>query len=173
MTVRTMSRNACRDAEKFRSAKSAIPDPKYSDQMVARFINMHHARWEEEHCAERIFYDAFDEIEKKTRTERLRSRCSGARSTTCDPAFEVKSRRVGGATYQVPIEVGRSALLALAMRWLKVVCSARGSRWKSMAEKLANELIDRRQRTRARASRSARTRIEWRTRTRHSAHFRW
>jgi small subunit ribosomal protein S7 len=88
--------------------------------------------------AEKILYGAFDEIESKTRNDPLamfRRALDNVR-----PRLEVKSRRVGGATYQVPIEVRPERATSLAMRWL--INSARSRDGKSMRERLANELID-------------------------------
>ena len=114
-----------------------LADPKYSDRMVTRFMNVI-MKDGKKSTAERILYGAFDEIESKTRNDPLsmfRRALDNVR-----PRIEVKSRRVGGATYQVPIEVRPERATSLAMRWL--VSSARGRDGKSMREKLANELID-------------------------------
>ena len=113
------------------------PDPKYADRMVARFMNIIMLDGKKS-TAEHILYGAFDEIESKTRNDPLamfRRALDNVR-----PRVEVKSRRVGGATYQVPIEVRPERATSLAMRWL--VSSARSRDGKSMRERLANELID-------------------------------
>jgi small subunit ribosomal protein S7 len=118
--------------------KRKIPaDPKYSDRMVGRFTNVI-MRDGKKSTAERIVYGAFDVIEKKTRNDPLamfRRALDNIR-----PRVEVKSRRVGGATYQVPIEVRPERANSLAMRWLSIY--ARGRSGKSMHEKLADEIID-------------------------------
>jgi small subunit ribosomal protein S7 len=113
------------------------PDPKFHDRMVGRFTNVLMLKGKKS-IAERIVYGAFDVIERKTRNDPLamfRRALDNVR-----PRIEVKSRRVGGATYQVPIEVSPERATSLAMRWL-VTC-ARGRDGKSMQDKLANELID-------------------------------
>ncbi|MCP5056710.1 MAG: 30S ribosomal protein S7 [bacterium] len=117
--------------------REVLPDPKYADQMVTRFMNIIMLDGKKS-TAERILYGAFDEIEQKTRNDPLamfRRALDNVR-----PRVEVKSRRVGGATYQVPIEVRPERATSLAMRWL--VGSARSRGGKSMKDKLANELID-------------------------------
>ncbi|MBW2243525.1 MAG: 30S ribosomal protein S7 [Deltaproteobacteria bacterium] len=117
--------------------REVLPDPKYADQMVTRFMNIIMLDGKKS-TAERILYGAFDEIEQKTRNDPLamfRRAIDNVR-----PRVEVKSRRVGGATYQVPIEVRPERATSLAMRWL--VGSARSRGGKSMKDKLANELID-------------------------------
>ena len=113
------------------------PDPKYGDRLVGRFANvlMYGGK---KSTSESCLYGAFDEIENKTRNDPLamfRRALDNVR-----PRVEVKSRRVGGATYQVPVEVRPERATSLAMRWL--ITSARSRPGKSMREKLANELID-------------------------------
>ena len=105
--------------------------------MVRRFMNVIMSDGKKS-TAEHILYGAFEEIESKTRNDPLgmfRRALDNVR-----PRVEVKSRRVGGATYQVPIEVRPERATSLAMRWL--VGSARSRDGRSMREKLANELID-------------------------------
>ena len=118
--------------------REVLPDPKYGDRMVTRFMNIVMLDGKKS-TAEHILYGAFDEIESKTRNDPLamfRRALDHVR-----PRIEVKSRRVGGATYQVPIEVRPERATSLAMRWL--VSSARNrSDGKSMRDKLASELID-------------------------------
>jgi small subunit ribosomal protein S7 len=113
------------------------PDIKYNSVMVARFINklMMHGK---KSTAERILYDAFGMIESKVHKNPLDVFEQAVNNAT--PVLEVKPRRVGGATYQVPVEVGPERRLSLAMRWL--VWNARNRTGKSMAEKLASELMD-------------------------------
>jgi small subunit ribosomal protein S7 len=88
--------------------------------------------------AERIVYDAMDLVNKKLSTEPLAVLDQALKNAT--PALQVKSRRVGGATYQVPVEVATTRGLSLAMRWLISYAKARSG--KSMAEKLAAEIVD-------------------------------
>ena len=117
--------------------RSILPDAKYSDRMVGRFINvvMSHGK---KSTAERIVYGAFDIIESKTRNDPLAMFRRALENVR--PRVEVKSRRVGGATYQVPVEVRPERATSLAMRWLKEYSRSRGG--KSMREKLADEIID-------------------------------
>jgi small subunit ribosomal protein S7 len=113
------------------------PDPKYHDRTVGRFTNVI-MRDGKKSLAERIVYGSFDVIESKTRNDPLamfRRALDNIR-----PRVEVKSRRVGGATYQVPIEVRPERANSLAMRWLADHARARAGR--SMHEKLADEIID-------------------------------
>ncbi len=117
--------------------RKILPDPKYSDRMVGRFTNVI-MRDGKKSTAEHIVYGAFEVIEKKTRNDPLamfRRALDNIR-----PRVEVKSRRVGGATYQVPIEVRPERANSLAMRWLSSYASSRAG--KSMHEKLADEIID-------------------------------
>ena len=116
--------------------KSVSGDPRYNDIIVARFINYVMRRGKKS-TAERLVYDCFDMIEQKSGqkgVEVFRKAVDNVR-----PALEVSSRRVGGATYQVPIEVRQPRRLALAMRWL--TSFARNRSEKTMAERLANELL--------------------------------
>jgi small subunit ribosomal protein S7 len=117
--------------------RKILPDPKYSDRMVGRFTNVI-MKDGKKSTAEHIVYGAFEVIEKKTRNDPLamfRRALDNIR-----PRVEVKSRRVGGATYQVPIEVRPERANSLAMRWLSSY--ARNRAGKSMHEKLADEIID-------------------------------
>ncbi len=117
--------------------RKILPDPKYSDRMVGRYTN-DIMRDGKKSTAEHIVYGAFEVIEKKTRNDPLamfRRALDNIR-----PRVEVKSRRVGGATYQVPIEVRPERANSLAMRWLSSY--ARNRAGKSMHEKLADEIID-------------------------------
>jgi len=117
--------------------RKILPDPKYSDRMVGRFTNVI-MRDGKKSTAEHIVYGAFEVIEKKTRNDPLamfRRALDNIR-----PRVEVKSRRVGGATYQVPIEVRPERANSLAMRWLASYARSRAG--KSMHEKLADEIID-------------------------------
>ena len=117
--------------------RKILPDPKYSDRMVGRFTNVI-MRDGKKSTAEHIVYGAFEVIEKKTRNDPLAMFRRALYNIR--PRVEVKSRRVGGATYQVPIEVRPERANSLAMRWLSSY--ARNRAGKSMHEKLADEIID-------------------------------
>jgi small subunit ribosomal protein S7 len=112
-------------------------DAKYDSETVARFINRLMMRGKKS-VAERIVYDALDILEHQGAKEPASALEQAVRNAT--PQLEVKPRRVGGATYQVPIEVRAERGRALALRWL--IASARARAGKSMAEKLAAELAD-------------------------------
>ncbi len=113
------------------------PDPKYGSRTLQKFINKV-MRNGKKSLAERIVYTALDLVERQTRRNPLEVFEQAVRNAT--PVLEVRPRRVGGATYQVPIEIRGERRLSLAMRWL--VESARARTGKSVAEKLAAELID-------------------------------
>ena len=113
------------------------PDPKYGDVTVAILIKKIMLDGKKA-TAERIVYDAMDLVDKQLSTEPLAVLDQALKNAT--PALQVKSRRVGGATYQVPVEVEHGRGLSLAMRWL--IGYARARSGKSMAEKLAAEIID-------------------------------
>jgi small subunit ribosomal protein S7 len=113
------------------------PDPKYKDRMVGRFTSVI-MKDGKKSTAERIVYGAFSVIESKTRNDPLAMFRRAIENVR--PRVEVKSRRVGGATYQVPIEVRPERATSLAMRWLKDYARNRSGR--SMREKLADEIID-------------------------------
>ena len=113
------------------------PDPKYKDRMVGRFTNII-MKDGKKSVAERIVYGSFAVIESKTRNDPLAMFRRALENVR--PRVEVKSRRVGGATYQVPIEVRPERATSLAMRWLKTYARSRSG--KSMREKLADEIID-------------------------------
>ena len=116
--------------------RTVLPDPKHSSQMVARFINMVMQSGKKA-VAERIVYGAMEVIgQKNANPLELVEKALG----NVAPAVEVKSRRVGGATYQVPVEVRSARRVALAMRW--VIESARKRGETSMPRKLAGELLD-------------------------------
>ncbi|MFC0677254.1 30S ribosomal protein S7 [Lysobacter korlensis] len=116
--------------------RSVLPDPKHGSETIARFINMVMLSGKKS-IAEKIVYGAMDVINEKNANavELVEKALSNVA-----PAVEVKSRRVGGATYQVPVEVRASRRMALAMRWL--IDSARKRGENSMPRKLAAELID-------------------------------
>jgi small subunit ribosomal protein S7 len=112
------------------------PDPKFRDVLVSKFINaiMYDGK---KSNARYVVYRAFDLIEEKTKKPGLEVFKRAISNT--QPVIEVRSRRVGGATYQVPTEVRPERRTALAMRWLKTYARARND--KSMSSKLASELI--------------------------------
>ena len=122
-----------REAQK----RKIIPDPKFNDILVARFINCILNKGKKG-VAEPIFYKALENIESKAKEEPLRVFRKAIENAA--PLLEVRSRRVGGATYQVPIEVVPARREALAMSWL--LAAARTRNGKSMAEKLSGELVD-------------------------------
>ena len=117
--------------------REILPDPKFHDITLAKFINHVMVRGKKG-VAERIVYGALSEIEEKGSASPLETFEKALEEIA--PLVEVKSRRVGGATYQVPVEVRPSRRNALAMRWL--VDSARGRSEKTMAARLAGELLD-------------------------------
>jgi len=123
-----------RSAEK----RDLIPDPKYSSKLVSRFVNII-MRKGKKSIAEHMVYDALDIVSEKTGNknslEVLQKALDNAR-----PLLQVKPRRVGGATYQVPVEVKAERGVSVAMRWMKDFASQK--KGKPMGEKLANEIID-------------------------------
>jgi small subunit ribosomal protein S7 len=117
--------------------REILPDPKFHDRMVTKFINTM-MNGGKKSTAERILYGAFDLIGARAKEDAL-----GIFKRALDnvkPVVEVRSRRVGGATYQVPVEVRPTRRVSLAMRW--IVQHARARNEKSMAERLAAELMD-------------------------------
>ena len=117
--------------------RKILPDPKYKDIIVAKFMN-HIMKDGKKSVAEKIVYGAFNKIDETAKTAPVELFKKAL--DTIGPMVEVKSRRVGGATYQVPIEVRPSRRQALAMRWL--VEAARKRSEKSMDHRLAGELAD-------------------------------
>ena len=117
--------------------REILPDPKYGSRLVAKFVNMMMFGGKKS-TAEHIMYHALASMEDRAKQDALKLFKSAV--DNCKPAVEVKSRRVGGATYQVPVEVRQSRRMALAMRWL--IESARKRGENSMPRKLAAELID-------------------------------
>jgi small subunit ribosomal protein S7 len=113
------------------------PDPKYNNELVSRFINKIMQRGKKG-LAERIIYDALDMIQTRTGRDPVEVFEQAVYNAT--PVLEVKPRRVGGATYQVPVQIEGSRRQSLAIRW--ILTSARARSGKSMEEKLANELMD-------------------------------
>ena len=119
------------------SKRQILPDPKFQNQTLAKFIN-HVMVSGKKSVAERIVYGALANIEERERTDPVEVFEKALEAVA--PFVEGKSRRVGGATYQVPVEVRSSRRAALAMRWL--VDSARTRGEKSMSGRLAGEILD-------------------------------
>ncbi|MGH2443414.1 MAG: 30S ribosomal protein S7 [Chloroflexota bacterium] len=119
------------------SRRVTAPDPKYRSRTVTKFVNnlMHCGK---KTVAQRIFYEALDLVETRGRGSAIDTFELALRNAT--PVLEVKPRRVGGSTYQVPVEIRGDRRRALAMRWL--ISSARRRSGRSMSEKLAGELLD-------------------------------
>ena len=125
-------------SRRHRAVKRVIfPDPKYHDETVTKFMNylMYDGK---KSAAEKILYGAFDNITKKAKSDPLNVFKEALENVK--PAIEVRSRRVGGATYQVPVEVRPNRSLALAIRWIITAARSRGE--KTMGERLSNELLD-------------------------------
>jgi small subunit ribosomal protein S7 len=120
--------------------RSVLPDPKFGSPMLAKFMNMVMLDGKKS-AAERILYGAIDRIAEKTGREGDAAlELVSQALDNVKPAVEVKSRRVGGATYQVPVEVRATRRQTLAMRW--IIDAARSRSEKSMAHRLANELME-------------------------------
>ena len=120
--------------------RQILPDPKYQSQLLAKFMNMIMSDGKKS-VAERIIYGALDRInERETKDDAKALELLETALENVKPVVEVKSRRVGGATYQVPVEVRASRRTTLAMRW--VIDAARKRGEKSMALRLAGELLD-------------------------------
>ena len=117
--------------------REVLPDPKYGSRLVAKFVNIMMIRGKKS-TAERIMYDAMLSVEDRSKQDALKMFKSAIDNVK--PAVEVKSRRVGGSTYQVPVEVRPDRRTSLAMRW--VIGAARRRQERSMSEKLAGELLD-------------------------------
>ncbi|VAX04100.1 SSU ribosomal protein S7p (S5e), partial [hydrothermal vent metagenome] len=117
--------------------RTILPDPKYKDLMLAKFINILMLDGKKA-VAERVVYGALDQVVEKSKGEAVEVLSKALENVR--PMVEVKSRRVGGATYQVPVEVRADRRMALAMRWL--VEAARKRSEKSMDRRLAGEIMD-------------------------------
>ena len=117
--------------------RKVLPDPKYKDVVLAKFMN-NLMKDGKKSVAEKIVYGAFDEINKNSKEDPLEVFMKALEEVS--PVVEVKSRRVGGANYQVPVEIRPSRRQALAMRW--IVEAARSRNEKSMDLRLAGELQD-------------------------------
>ena len=118
--------------------REILPDPVYNSQLVTKFINslMTHGK---KSVAERVFYGALKKVEDRAKDDPLKLFKKAVDNVK--PALEVKSRRVGGSNYQVPVEVNPNRRLSLSIRWIVGYATSRGD-GKTMQEKLANELLD-------------------------------
>jgi small subunit ribosomal protein S7 len=117
--------------------REILPDPLYNSQLVTKFINVLMSDGKKT-TAERILYEALSAIGERTSDDPMKVFKKAVENVK--PAVEVKSRRVGGSTYQVPVEVRPSRRLALSMRWIIQVAQSRGE--KTMRQRLAGELQD-------------------------------
>ncbi len=125
-------------ARRHRSEKrELIPDPKFQNQEITRFVNQI-MRKGKKTVAQRILYTALDQIEEKTKENPLEVFENAIENVR--PQLEVKSRRVGGATYQVPMELSAARSRSLAMRW--IIQYSRARKGVPLANALANELVD-------------------------------
>ncbi|MHC4748929.1 MAG: 30S ribosomal protein S7 [Planctomycetota bacterium] len=126
-------------AKKFTASSQQLkPDPKYNSKLVSKFINC--LMWDgKKNPAQRVFYDAMDIIAKKINDSEALEVFEKAINNV-KPLIEVRSKRVGGASYQVPMQVSSKRQQSLAFRW--ILASARGKKGKPMCERLASELID-------------------------------
>ena len=144
-----------------------LPDPKFGDQVVAKAMNilMYDGK---KSVIEGAFYDALDLIEERTKEEPIKVFHKAIDNIR--PAVEVRSRRVGGATYQVPTEVNNKRAQALALRWLKNATRGRGE--KTLAERLAGEILEAQQ-NRGTAVRKKEDTHKMADANKAFAHFRW
>lgn len=117
--------------------REVLPDPRYQDVVVTKFINSL-MKGGKRATAERIFYGAFTKVEQRTSEEPLKVFKKAL--SNVKPAVEVKSRRIGGATYQIPVEVRPSRRQSLAIRWLRDHAKSRNG--KRMLDKLSDEIVD-------------------------------
>ena len=117
--------------------REILPDPKYGDRTLTKFINMVMSRGKKA-VAEKIVYGALSEVEQRGRGSAIEIFKTALENV--EPKVEVKSRRVGGATYQVPVEVRTERRQALAIRWL--ITAARARNENTMVERLSGELLD-------------------------------
>lgn len=119
--------------------REIVPDPKYNNVMVARFVNKMMVCGKKS-VALRVLYDAFDIIEGKMKKPAVTVFEQALENAM--PVLEVRPRRVGGATYQIPMEIRSDRRISLGMRWLVQNARKRSGPYKSMAEKMAAELMD-------------------------------
>ena len=117
--------------------RPVTPDPRYNSEVVAKFVNNVMERGKKS-LAARIVYGAFVVVEERTKRPAMEVFEEAMKNAT--PLVEVKPRRVGGATYQIPVEISSSRRMALAMRWL--IENARGRSGRDMAARLAAEIMD-------------------------------
>ena len=117
--------------------REILPDPVYGDLIVAKFINNLMTRGKKS-LAEKIFYDSINKIKAQAKVSDGVEYFKKALNNVA-PVLEVKSKRIGGATYQVPIEISERRRMALAMRW--IINYAKGRKGQTMADRLASELI--------------------------------
>lgn len=117
--------------------RDIIPDPKFGDVVLTKFMNSI-MKDGKKSAAERILYGALDRVEDKAKTDPVELFHQALENVA--PSIEVRSRRVGGATYQVPVEVRAERKKALAIRWL--IIAARGRNENTMVERLSGELMD-------------------------------
>ena len=117
--------------------REVLPDPKFRNPDVSKFVNVLMTSGKKA-VAERLIYSAFDQVKDKSGKEPIEVFSQAL--DNLKPLVEVKSRRIGGANYQVPVEVRPSRRMALAMRWLRDAARSRGE--KSMDIRLANEILD-------------------------------
>lgn len=123
-------------SKKFK-AQPILPDPVYDDVLITKFVNQV-MRKGKRSLARKIVYQALDIIKNQTKKEPLEVFNQGLRNAS--PLLEVRPRRIGGATYQVPREVGEKRRMSLAMRW--IIGAARTKKGKGMAQSLAQELLE-------------------------------
>ena len=117
--------------------REVAPDPRYNSTLVEKFVNS--MMWQgKKNTAQGIFYDAMDKLKERTSDDPLKAFKKAVENTK--PLLEVKTRRVGGANYQVPVEVNPDRRTSLAIRWL--ITYSRGRAEKGMIDKLSNELLD-------------------------------
>jgi len=117
--------------------REVLPDAKFGDTIVSKFINCIMSRGKKS-AAEGVVYGAFDQIARRTKQDPLKIFHDAVDNVR--PAIEVRSRRVGGATYQVPVEVRPARRQALSLRW--IIAAARSRSENTMRDRLANELLD-------------------------------
>ena len=132
-----MKRSTFMSRKRKADIREVLPDPKFQDVVITKFINTLMIGGKKS-IAEKIFYGSLDIIQEKTGEEPLKVFKKAL--SNIKPAVEVKSRRIGGATYQIPVEVRPARRQSLALRWLRDYASERSG--KTMMQKLADEIID-------------------------------
>ena len=132
-----MKRSVYMSRKRKADIREVLPDPKFQDVVITKFINTLMIGGKKS-IAEKIFYGSLDIIQEKTGEEPLKVFKKAL--SNIKPAVEVKSRRIGGATYQIPVEVRPARRQSLALRWLRDYASERSG--KTMMQKLADEIID-------------------------------